>query len=297
MKDPNVDPKHNHQLKWKLYTQRKPINSKEKHKDTRSLRILFFLPPSESAILCPWLRVKYEMLPSWVSNQTIASCITYMAGVICAWPSMNNSGYSFTACWKIGTALFPNFLLSCANIFVLSSNILLQSESRPSHSRKHFTNHLSWVSSLLELLLVLPGVASRSGFGVPICIWSVGFAGDVLASFPVAAGGVEQVSFSVAAGRIVLASCSVDTGEIVRPSPSVGTGGSVPAYFSVGVLVPSSHPSSASSIKSPPTLLLFFFFSFALICGVGGESILLLSGDGGGTDISWSAGGANGEIV
>jgi len=123
------------------------------------------------------------------------------------------------------------------------------------------------VSSSSELLLSLPAVAARSGFGVPFRLVSVGLSGVVPASFPVGAGGVVLASFSV------------------------GAGGTVPASFSVGVLVPSSDPPSARSIKSPRTLLSSFSFSFPLVDGVGGGGLLLLSGDGGGTDIPWSAGG------
>ena len=54
--------------------------------------------------------MKYEMLPSKVSNVTIASRIAYTAAAIRAWASVNNSGSLFTACQKMGMALFPIIL-------------------------------------------------------------------------------------------------------------------------------------------------------------------------------------------
>jgi hypothetical protein len=89
----------------------------------------------------------------------------------------------------------------------------------------------------------------------------------------------------------------VGAGGIILVSFSVGAGGALEVSFAVGVLVPSSDPSLVRSIKSPPTLLLHFSISLTLARGVGGGSILLLSGDGGGMGISWSAGGTAGEMV
>jgi len=96
---------------------------------------------------------------------------------------------------------------------------------------------------------------------------------------------------------IIPASISVDAGGIVLASFSVGAGGIVPESFLVGVLVPSSNPSSARSIKIPLTLLSSFSYSFPLVDGIRSGSILLLSGDGGGTDIPWLAGSTDGEMV
>ena len=203
----------------------------------------------------------------------------------CAPVSINNSGSSFTAWWKIGTGVFPIVLLCCANIFVSSSNILLQSGSRTSPSRKQLTYSSYSVLWTSELMLSLPGVAGRSGLRVPFCLGSVGLSGVVQASFPVGAGGIVPASFLVGAHRIIPASVLV------------GAGGAVSASFSEGVLVASSEPSSARSIKRPQTLLPSFSCSFPLVGDVGGGRIFLLSGDGGGTGISWSAGGSDGEIV
>jgi len=199
-----------------------------------------------------------------------------------------------------GMALFPIVLSWCANIFISSSNILLQSGSRPSYSSQQLTYSSSSVPSLSCKLLLLPlGVAGRSGFGVPSCLGSVGFSGVVLVSFPVAAGGVVPASFLVGAGRVIPSSLLV------------GGGGIVAASLSAGVLVPSSHPPSARSMKSRPTLLPSLSFSFPLVDGVCSGSILLLLGDGGGMGIPWlagsipwaaggvpwSAGSADGEMV
>jgi len=101
----------------------------------------------------------------------------------------------------------------------------------------------------------------------------------------------------VGAGGIGFASVLVGAGEIVPEFFLVGAGRVIPACFSVGVLVPSSDPSSARSMKNPPTLLPSFSLSFRLVGGVGSGSILLLSVDGGGMGISWSAGDTDGEMV
>jgi len=142
------------------------------------------------------------------------------------------------------------------------------------------------------LLLSLPGVVGWSGFGVPFYLGWVGLSGVIPASFPVGVGVVVPASFLVGAGRILPASFLVVAG------------GTVPASCSVGVLVPSSDPFLARSIKSPPTLFSSFSFSFPSIDGVGGGSILLLSGGGGRTSIPWSvgsilwsAGGTDGVMV
>jgi hypothetical protein len=146
------------------------MNSKPKHKDTRSLHMCIFLPPSGPAFLCPLPLVKYEMLPSQNLSRKFAFHIRYTAAVSCTWVSMNNSGYSFTDGWMIGTALFAIILLLCANIFILSSNIPLQSEWRRSHSWNQLTYYSSWVSSLSEQQLLLPGMASQSALGVTVCL-------------------------------------------------------------------------------------------------------------------------------
>ena len=106
-----------------------------------------------------------QMLPSRVLNRTIASFIAYTAAVIGAQACMNNSGCSFIACSKIDKALCPMCLSWCANIFVLSWNILLQSKSRPSHWKKQLTDSSFLVWSSSELLLLLLGMAGWVGFG------------------------------------------------------------------------------------------------------------------------------------
>ena len=86
-------------------------------------------------------------------------------------------------------------------------------------------------------------MAGQSGFGEPWCDESVGFSGVVPASLPVEPGLFVLVSYLVGSGGIVLASFSVGTGKIILAS------------FSVGVLVPSSYPSLARSIKIPTSSL------------------------------------------
>lgn len=122
---------------------------------------------------------------------------------------------------------------------------------------------------------MLLGVAGGSGFGLPFCFRLVGF------------WGLAPASFRVGAGRVVWACVSAGSGRIIHASVSVGTRGIEPVSLSAGVLVPSSGPTSARSIKCPPMLLSFFSFSFPLDDGVGGGSILLISADGGGTGILW----------
>jgi len=262
-----------------------------------------------SAILFPWPHVKYERLPCRASNSTLASHIVYTAAVICAPASMNYSGFSFTACSKIDTPLGHIYLLWCANISIQLSNILLQSGSRPSHSRKQLTYSSFSVSSLSERLLPLQGTAGRLGFRVPFSLESVGLSGVIPATFLVGAGSVVPTSYSVGTGgvvpmsflmvpgRVVLASVTVDAGWIIKASFTGGAGGTIQASLSEGLLVPSSDPSSARSIKCSPTLLSSFACAFPLFGGVGGRSILLLSGDGGGMGISWLAGSTDGEMV
>jgi len=164
------------------------------------------------------------MLPSPVSNHTIASRVVYKAAVTCARASINNSGSSFTAGWMIGTALFPSFPPWCGNIFDSSSNILLQSGLRPSHPRKQLTYSSSSVLSSSKLLLLLPGVAGRSGFRVLFCLGSVGLSGVVPASFPVAAGGiVRRLSLWSLAGpyrRLSRCECWFQPQIHPRPGPS-----------------------------------------------------------------------------
>jgi len=64
-----------------------------------------------------------------------------------------------------------------------------------------------------------------------------------------------------------------------------GAGRIISASFSLGVLIPSTDPSLARSIKSPLMLLSSFSFLFSLVGGVGGGSSLLILGDAGGTGI------------
>jgi len=139
----------------------------------------------------------------------------YPAAAIWVQASINNLGSSFTACWKMGTALLPIFSLWCANIFLSSFNILLQFWLRPSDSRKQLTYSSYSVSLLSELLLLLLGVAGWSDIGVQFCIGSVGCSGVILASFPVGAGGVVPTSVSVGAGGLVPACFWKGTGGMV----------------------------------------------------------------------------------
>jgi len=228
--------------------------------------------------------------------KTIASHITHTVAAICAQASVNNSGFSFNACGKIGTALFRGFLSWGAIIFVLSSYILLLSGSRLSCSLKQPRNSSSVVSSLSELQLSVPGVEGRSCFAVPFCIGSVGFPVVVLATLPVRAG-VVLASYSVGVGGMVPASLSVGAGGILVASFLVRSGGTIPPSFSVGLLVPSPHPYLARSIKSPATLHSRISICFPLIEGIGSRSIWFILGNGGGTDVPWLAGGIDSEMV
>ena len=104
------------------------------------------------------------------------------------------------------------------------------------------------------------------------------------------------------AGGIVPATSLAAAGGVIPVSLLAGAGGTVQASSSAGVLVPSSNPSLARSIKSPPMLLPSL--SFLLCGGVGGGSILLLSGDGGGMGMTWLeggvpwlSGGTDGEMI
>lgn len=187
-----------------------------------------------------------------------------MTAVICVQTSIYTSRSSFTACWTMGIALLPILLSWCANVFVSSSNILLQSGSRLSHSRKQLTYSSSSVSSSAQHLLPL-GVAGQSRFGVPIFFGLLGF------------HEVIPASFSLGAAQIVPASFSVGFGGIVPASSSVGVGGIIPASFSAGVLVPSSDSPSARSIKSPPMLLLSVSSSSPVVkIGMLGNGSILL---------------------
>jgi hypothetical protein len=136
----------------------------------------------------------------------------------------------------------------------------------------------------LEVPLSLGSVGHS---GVLPASFQVGADGVGLAPSLVCAGGNVPGSFSVSAGEIIYSSSSVGTSRIVRTSSQVGTGGIVPVALSVstapfvvyaasstvqavslsmatcgivpaslllGVLVRSSDPSSAWSLKSPPTL-------------------------------------------
>lgn len=91
-------------------------------------------------------------------------------------------------------------------------------------------------------------------------------------------GWVVPVSVINGAGAIIQVSFLVGAGGIILVSFSVGAGGALKVSFAVRVLVPSSDPSSARSIKCPPMLLSSCSCSFHLSDGVGGGSILLLSG-------------------
>jgi len=214
------------------------------------------------------------MLPSGVLNRNKPSHITHTAAVIWAPASINYSGSLFTAYCKIGMTLLPIVLSWCATIYISSSNILLQSGSRPSHCRKRLIYSSSLVLVSSDLVLSLLEVAGWSGFGAPCCIGLVGVSGVVQASFLVGAGRVIPGALCVGASRFV------------------------PASFSAAVLVPSTDPSSARSIKCPSKLLPTLFFFFPLVNGVGSGSILLVLGDKDGSHIPllasgipWSAGG------
>jgi hypothetical protein len=140
-------------------------------------------------------------------------------------------------------------------------------------------------------------VAARSGLGVSFCLGSVGYSGVVPVSFPGGACWIVLSTLSVDACGIVPVSFSVGTGRIVPASFSVCACRVVPASVSVEVLVLSSVQLSARSITSCPMFLRYFSFSLPVDSGAGCGSILLLSGDGGGTGISWSAGSTDSEMV
>jgi len=226
------------------------------------------------------------MLPSIVTNGTVIWHIVYTAAVICTWASINNLGSLFTAWLRTGIASFRIDLLWCAHILVSLSNILLQLWLRLCHWRKQLMKYSSKVSSKLsELMFSLLGVVGQSGVGVRSYIGSVGYSGVILATFLMGAGSMVPATFSVGVSRRVLESFSVGIGEIVAVS------------FSMGVLVPSWDSFPARSISCPPALLPFFSIFFYLIGGVGSGSIMLISEDGGGIDISWFGGCSDGGMV
>jgi len=83
----------------------------------------------------------------------------------------------------------------------------------------------------------------------------------------------------------------VNIGGIVWAFVLVGVSGIVLGSFSVGVLVSSSDPHSARSIKCPPTVLPSLSYSFPCDDGVRGGSILLVLAEVSGMDMKCSAGG------
>jgi len=91
----------------------------------------------------------------------------------------------------------------------------------------------------------------------------------------------------MAAGTIIPAIFSLAVGEIVQAS------------FSAGVLVPSSDPFLARSIKSRPMLLSCYSvaFEFLLVDRVGAGSIRLFLVDKGDMAVPWMAGSTDGEMV
>lgn len=113
------------------------------------------------------------------------------------------------------------------------------------------------------------------------------------------AGGIVSATFLVAAGGIVLASFLVGAGGIKPASFSLGAGMMVLSTVLVVVLVPSSDPSSARSIKMLLTLLPTISVSIPdyLVGRVGGGIMLPFSGDGGGMGIRWLEGGTDGEMI
>jgi hypothetical protein len=107
----NVDLKKNSELRGKLSTQRKPMNSKQKHKHSHYLRTCIFPPPYVFAFHFPGVIGKYPILRSRVSNGNVALRIMYMAADISAQASRNKSMTLFTAWWMIGMALVPIVVL------------------------------------------------------------------------------------------------------------------------------------------------------------------------------------------
>jgi len=131
---PNLNQQMNNmnQKEWHIpnaipYTKWRNINLEEKRIGVHSVCTSFCLPPSGSALHIMWYVEKYEMLPHWESNCTVTLVIVYMAAVICSWASINSSASVFTACWNMGTVLFPNYLSWCATVGISSFNILLHS--------------------------------------------------------------------------------------------------------------------------------------------------------------------------
>jgi len=88
-----------------------------------------------------------------------------------------------------------------------------------------------------------------------------------------------------------MASFPVGAGRVVPASYSVGVCRLLPLSSLSGGLVPTSDPYSALSIKTHPTCHQFFFFSFTALQAVGGGSIVLAFGDGGGKGIPFVGGG------
>jgi len=116
----------------------KTINSKENHKPKgKTSRLSLLAHPLSLATVCICLHLslttceirdvaKLSIESNYRLKHRVLSCCDMN-------PSpCKHSGSSFTACWMIGTPLFPIFLSWCVNIFVLSSNILSQCGSRPS---------------------------------------------------------------------------------------------------------------------------------------------------------------------
>jgi hypothetical protein len=97
-----------------LYTDRKIANPKNRnHKDFQCLRTCCLLPPPVSAywFALPW--AKYKILPIWVWNCTLTSCIAYKASVIGVWALRNHLQSALSPCWKMDMALF-HMLLWCS---------------------------------------------------------------------------------------------------------------------------------------------------------------------------------------
>jgi len=110
----DIHPKDYDEPKWQQSTQTKDVNWKENDKDSYSLYTGILLPPSVCNVLCTWSFQKYKMLPSRVSNRSIALHIAFMATVLCAQASVSNLESLFTTCWMMGMTVLTICFLWCA---------------------------------------------------------------------------------------------------------------------------------------------------------------------------------------
>jgi len=198
----------------------------------------------------------------------------------------------FVDCLSIGRySFFPIVLSWCAIIFVSSSNMLLESGSRPTHCRKQYTYYRSSVFSASERLLSLLGVADWTGFGMPFGLGSVHIYWVVPDSFLEGGGGVVPASSAVGAGGVVPSPFPDGAGAIVPVTVTLGPGGIVLASSLVELLVSTSYPHLARSKNSPSTLHPSVFLPFPLVDVIGVGTIWRVLGNIGGPGIQWLAGG------